>query len=385
MQIPEHYKGREQAYFKHSLLKAYLERLFMIVGQHHKTICYVDCFAGPWQEKSKDLEDTSIAISLKIIQKCRDGLNKLGKEVHFKTLFIEQDQKAYEKLETFLERRQDDGTETMPLHGEFIASRQKILDWCGENSFTFFFVDPTGWKEAVELSTLEPLLKRPNSEFLITFMYDFLVRTHTQKSFENDIREIFGEVPVTGSMSPEKKEEHLVSRYRRNLKTIVSSGGSRPRTVSVKVLYPLKDRPIYHLVYLTRHPLGIVKFMEASEQLDLVQRKVRARSKQETRIEKSGQEELFAAHEQVTEKNGHVDLSVVKEYWLSNLTKRPVTFDIKRLADMMEETGWFANDFQQAFKELEKVNRVNNLDVKRARPVNVVNFEKGERLLRLET
>jgi hypothetical protein len=79
MQIPKHYKGREQAYFKHGLLKAYLERLFMIVGQHHKTICYVDCFAGPWQEKGADLEDTSIAISLKIIRKCRDGLKKLGR------------------------------------------------------------------------------------------------------------------------------------------------------------------------------------------------------------------------------------------------------------------------------------------------------------------
>jgi len=97
IQIPEHYKGREQAYVKHRLLEAYLERLLMIVGQHHKTICYVDCFAGPWQEKGEGLEDTSIAISLKIIQKCREGLKSLGIDVHFKALFIEQNQKAYEK------------------------------------------------------------------------------------------------------------------------------------------------------------------------------------------------------------------------------------------------------------------------------------------------
>ncbi|KAF0220195.1 MAG: hypothetical protein FD174_1434 [Geobacteraceae bacterium] len=48
MEIPAQYRGREQAYFKHCLLEAYLERLFMIVGQHQRTICYVDCFAGPW-------------------------------------------------------------------------------------------------------------------------------------------------------------------------------------------------------------------------------------------------------------------------------------------------------------------------------------------------
>jgi len=382
MQIPEHYKGREQAYFKHRLLKAYLERLFMIVGQHHKTICYVDCFAGPWQEKSADLEDTSIAISLKIICKCRDGLKKLGRDVHFKALFIEQDQKAYEKLETFLEGRRDDRIETMPLHGEFIAVRQKILDWCGGNSFTFFFIDPTGWKEAVEPLTLKPFLQRSNSEFLINFMYDFLLRTHTQKLFEPDMIEIFGEAPVTEGMSSEEKEEHLVNLYRRNLKRLVPSGGDRPRTAYVKVLKPLKNRTLYHLIYLTRHPKGITEFMEASEKLDLVQKTIRAVVKQEHRIEKSGQEELFDAHEQVTEEDGHVDLSMVKEYWLNHLTSRPVRFGIDRLADMLEETGWFIRDFQEAFKELEKSDKVKNLDVKRTRPVNAVNFEKGERLIK---
>ena len=270
------------------------------------------------------------------------------------------------------------------MYGEFIDVRREILSCCGNDSFAFFFIDPTGWKQVVEPAILEPLRRRPNSEFLINFMYDFLLRTHTQKTFENDMLKVFGELPITTGMNPEGKEEYLVTLYKRHLKTVVPAGFGRPRTVSVKVLKPLKDRTLYHLVYLTRHPLGIVKFMEASEDLDLVQRKVRAITKQGTRIEKSGQEELFAAYEQVTEKDGHVDLSVVKEYWMSHLTKRPVTFDIERLADMMEETGWFANDFQKAFKGLEKDDKVKNLDAKRIRPVNAVNFEKGEKLVRLE-
>jgi len=32
MGVPDQYRGREQTYFKHRLLEAYLERLFMIVG-----------------------------------------------------------------------------------------------------------------------------------------------------------------------------------------------------------------------------------------------------------------------------------------------------------------------------------------------------------------
>lgn len=56
MEIPSQYRGREQACFKHCLLVAYLERLFMIVGPRQRTICYVDCFAGPWQLQAHGLK-----------------------------------------------------------------------------------------------------------------------------------------------------------------------------------------------------------------------------------------------------------------------------------------------------------------------------------------
>jgi len=48
MPVPESYRGREQAYVKHQLLRTYLERLFMIIGQYQSCIRYVDCFSGPW-------------------------------------------------------------------------------------------------------------------------------------------------------------------------------------------------------------------------------------------------------------------------------------------------------------------------------------------------
>jgi three-Cys-motif partner protein len=389
MHIPEHYKGREQAYFKHRLLEAYLERLFMIVGQHHRTICYVDCFAGPWQEKSKDLDDTSIAISLKIIRKCREGLKNLGRNVNFKAIFIEQSQKAYEKLETFLQGRKEIGIETKSLHGEFIALRQEILSWCGEDSFTFFFIDPTGWKGAVELPTLEPLLRRPNSEFLINFMYDFLLRTHTQTAFEDDMRQIFGEAPDTAGMSSGEKEEYLVTSYRTNLKRVVPTGDGRPRTACVKVMKVLKERTLYHLVYLTRHAKGVTEFMEASEKLDIVQKKVRETAQQEHREGKSGQLELYAAGESIKEEDDRADLSQVEKYWLNKLSPTPRHFGINEFADMLEETGWFMRDFQKAFGELAKAGKARNLDDSTGRRRSqFVHYEenggKGERLVRIE-
>ena len=383
MPYQTHYRGREQSYFKHALLRAYLERLFMIVGQHHRTICYVDCFAGPWQSRSDSLEDTSIVVSLEIIRKCREGLLERGHPVHFKAIFVEKDAKAFAKLNSYLADRNNDAIETAALHGEFFHLQQELLRHCGDNSFAFFFVDPTGWKEAIELSTLAPLLQRPNSEFLINFMYDFLLRTHTQETFAADMRKIFGEIPDTAGMTPEIRESLLIRLYRNHLKTVVPIRGGKPRTACVKVHKILQDRTLYHLVYLTRHPKGIAEFMAASEGLDLVQRKIRARVQQEERVERKGQFELFAAHEEIKAQDGRVDLSEVKTYWLGKLSMTPELFTLDDLADMLEETDWFASDFQKAFKELESEGRVKNLDAKRTRPVNAVKFEKGEHLVKL--
>jgi three-Cys-motif partner protein len=383
VEIPASYKGREQAFVKHTLLKSYLERLFMIVGQHEKVITYVDCFAGPWQESSTDLRDTSIAISLDIIGKCHEGLQKINRNVRFRALYVEKDQSAFNKLEAYLNDRAKDGIETKPLRGEFIDLRNDILSWCGTKDFTFFFIDPKGWKQAVEISTLLPLLQRPYSEYLINFMYDFLLRIHTQDVHTEDIKAIFGEVPNTHGMSPKEREAFLLKKYRDHLKSVQPASNNKPRSAYVAVLDPVKDRTKYHLVYLTRHALGIKVFMEASEKLDIVQKTVRSRTKQDRRFEKTGQFDIFAGREELSEDDDRIDLEEVKKYWLTLLSPTPKQFDIMTLAEMLEETGWFIGDFQDAFRELESESLVKNLTATRKRPVNVVNFEKGEKLMRI--
>jgi len=209
----EHYKGREHTYIKHTLLKAYLERLFMIIGQYAKRIRYVDCFAGPWQEGSEDLSDTSIAISLNIMRKCHEGLLRYGKDVNFKALYIEKDKKAFNKLTSFLGTETSHAVDAHSLCGEFYPLRKQILEWCGQEDFTFFFIDPTGWKQVIEPNTLRPLLQRQNSEFLINFMFDFVLRAHSQVTFEKQMKSIFGEIPNTVGMAPKEKETYLIERY----------------------------------------------------------------------------------------------------------------------------------------------------------------------------
>ena len=128
------------------------------------------------------------------------------------------------------------------------------------------------------------------------------------------------------------------------------------------------------------------KFMEASEPLDFVQKAVRIQAKHDKKIETTGQGELFGALENVKVEQGNVPISAVKEYWLRQLTSQPQLFGIDKLADMLEETGWFESNFQEAFHELQKEGKAKNLDdaEKSRRRKKFVHFDAnrncGERL-----
>ncbi len=381
MQEATHYKGREHSGIKHYLLESYLEVLFMIIGQHERRICYVDCFSGPWNEANENLAGTSIALSLNVMRKCRNSLRKLGKSVEFRALFIEKEKHAYKKLNAYLKETHIDGVTSEAKNGEFLDLRPEILKWCSPNDFVFFFIDPKGWKNAIEIPTLSPLLRRQRSEFLINFMYDFLNRALTQEQFQEDMNSIFGEIPDTSGMTPKEREEHLIQRYLDCLRSVPTDNKDRLRSAYVSILDPIKDRTKYHLVYLTRHPLGIVKFMNASEKIDIVQKRVRAKTKQQRRIESTRQEELFF-DEPDSSTTDTVAMESVKQYWLEKLATTPRAYGIEELADMLEETNWFETNLQQAFNELIEEGKVVNIDSRGKRPKRPVHFDKNEQLKR---
>ena len=388
MEIPQDYKGKEQSFIKHRLLEAYIQRLFMIIGQHENRIRYVDCFAGPWKAESDNLKDTSIAISLDIMKGCHESLKKHGRNVQFKALFIEKNKESYKRLNSFLEKQSTEEVSAEPLHGDFYSLRSDILKWCGNDDFTFFFIDPKGWKKSIEIPTLRPLLKRSNSEYLINFMFDFLLRAHSQSSYEDQMKQIFGKVPDTAGMIPNQKETYLLKLYIENLKSIQPVTREKPRSAYVKVLDPLKNRTKYDLVYLTRHPMGIVVFIEESEKLDFIQKVVREQTKQDRRINKTGQLEFNFAQTDIKKDGDKVELQEVKNYWMNKLSYTQVQFGIEEFADMLEETRWYIIDFQKAFNDLLSEGKVKNLSTTRKRPVHAIHFKdnygKGEFLIKVK-
>ena len=384
--MPEAYQGREQAYIKHRLLESYLEKLFMIIGMSSgrlgiTEICYVDCFAGPWSDESDDLSGTSIAISLQILDRCRQALGRRGMKLRLRALYIEKNKTAFTRLQTYLSEQTPSGIKAKALPGDFVLLREQILAWCGSNSFAFFFVDPTGWKD-VGVPVLQPLLLRPQSEFLINFMYNDINRTASMSKGRDDITEFLGEAVALDNLPPTEREKLLLSAYRGNLKRNLHVGGKWvARSAYVRVLDRQKERPKYHLVYLTGHPRGIIEFMEISEKLDLVQKRVRESTKQNTRSEKSGMKDLFRPDEYVNPEQGHVSLNEVEQYWLKHLSRDARRIGEGEFADLIESTDWFPGDFQRALASLIKTGKARNLDAPKKRPKKPLHWEKeGERL-----
>ena len=381
------YTEKEAASIRNELLKAYLEPLFMINGQREARINYIDCFSGPWQKAKQDPEDTSVAISLGIMEKCHNDLSeKFRKDVHFRALFIEGDKNSFGQLESFLKSESWGGVDTFCLKGDFYDLREEILSWCGNRDLSIFFVDTTVLRH-MAIQTLQPLLGRASSEFLISSSFDSILRGNAQTSFEEQLKSVFGEVPDTSHIAPEEKERFLLDLYCRELRVSASTlEGKTPRCAHMRLPNPKKDRAAHDLVYLSWDAPGIVTFMEASEQLEIERRKEGALASQSKKIKRSRQLELFSADKLVGEEPA-ADPGKVKEYWLTRLSKTPERFGVAEFADMMEETGWFMSDFQKVFLELEREGKVKNLASTSMRTENPVHYwangNRGELLVKV--
>lgn len=381
-QIPDAYDGREQALIKHRLLESYLQKLFMIVGTGGRgksvELCYVDCFAGPWQVETESLDGTSIAISMKTLDACRQKLGSMSISAKIRALYIEKDIEAYGRLDRYLRSATPSGITTASLQGDFVDLRDQILDWCGKTAFVFFFIDPKGWKE-IGVETLRKVLARTRSEFLINFAYMFVNRTISAADWQARMFELLGQAIDLEGCEPEEREHRIVDAYRTSLKQCLP-GTDKERSAYVRVLDPMRNRPKYHLVYLTSHPRGIIEFMTISESVDLVQKQVRAVKKSQQRAQQSGMDDMFGDDVVVNETEGRAEPDDVDRFWLDYLARGMKRVGESEFADLLERTNWFPGDLQASLVRLIAVGRVVNLDAPKKRPKMPLHWKDNERL-----
>lgn len=390
MNIDEDYVGREQALVKHTLLKGYLEVVLSIIGvsKQATTITYVDCFAGPWGPKGAELRGTSIAISLDIIRGVREKLRQIPgvPNIRFQAIYIEKDASAFAKLKSYLNTSTPEGVTSFALQGDYRTQADEVLKICADG-FTFFFIDPKGWSE-IRIEDLSPFVRRPRSEFLINLMYDFLNRALGMKAVREKAEQVLGKLSDEESAQLERLDaagrgRFVVEKFRASLeKAMGGTAPNSPRSYHAAILKPNADRVLYHLVYLTRHPKGIVKFAEATEKAEHLQRVVRIQAKR-NQARQSG---LFSAEEEASFAGREgASIQDVKAYWLAKMRDKTLLCDEACVADALRETGWLVSDIQKAFSELISEGSVENLDAQRPRRSRPVHFEKGERIRLIDT
>lgn len=387
IEIPAGYEGREHAFVKHMVLRDYLERLFYIVGNSLDVlrldeIVYVDCFAGPWQDDSAELDGSSVGIAIEKMLKARLGLQKIKKVVKFRGIFIERDLAAFERLKSFLSLKSAGyKIELTALHGEFQELRNEILDRCPSTAFAFFFIDPLGWK-TVGVEVLRPLLLRRNSEYLINFMFDFVNRFTQKGELSKQMYDLLGEIPNLDEVP--NRARHLVNLYRNNLRGILKCADQDAYSAYIPILDRSKDRVKYHLVYLTSHPTGVIEFSRVSEKQSEEQRLLHAKTKRKRNEENTGQTSFLEPSADETRDHSplideiEAEALILAEIQSSNGN---MTVSQARFAEMMETFDCYPSTILAAVKRLLDQKKIRNPDATSIRRVWHVDPKKNERLV----
>jgi three-Cys-motif partner protein len=295
----EHYANREQAYVKHVFLERYLEALAFKTASAFNHIVYVDGFAGPWQSANEQFGDTSFGIALNALRRAKNTWKvNTGRTVRMTALLVEQNASAYAKLATIHERYPDIQIKT--YHADFIDVAPMLLRDIPTDAFTFFLLDPKGWR--IPLLKLTPLLARQKSEVIFNFMFDFINRAANiaDANVVKGLDELMpyggwkarfaGAEPIASiTATPDERKTILVGAFKESLRQI----GGYEYVADTTVLRPLSDRTLYCLIYATRHESGIAAFRECQINALKAQETTRAAVKMQHATRSTGQTEFF--------------------------------------------------------------------------------------------
>src|SRR3546814_586225 len=171
MKSPKAYRGIEQTYVKHFFLERYLERVAYNIFSFTPTLVYVDGFSGPWKSRDEEFKDTSFVIALDKLFEIKSGRSEAGRSAEPRCIFIERDPEKFKELELAVSKTAK--IPVTPLNGSFEELIPEIVRQIGA-SFSFVFIDPTGWT-GFDLLKIKPLIEL-RGEVLIKFMFDHINR-----------------------------------------------------------------------------------------------------------------------------------------------------------------------------------------------------------------
>jgi three-Cys-motif partner protein len=258
---------------KIAILKGYLNAWFRILAATHRgeTILYVDGFAGPGYYSNHD-EGSPLAamrVADKTIQSLGDKF--IAKKLH--CAFIEDRSDRYQLLveaaAPFVGKPHLGITKHNCEFVEGIELVRKELPapFRGEGPL-FVFADPFGGT-GIPFSTFASCMQGDTAELLINLDADGIARIFSAENNNRDaqLTELFGnecwrtELTAWGDLK--RLSVQILDLYKKRLRTL--PGVDFVRSFAMR---GSKDAINYHLVFATKHPLGMRKMKEAMRAID---------------------------------------------------------------------------------------------------------------------
>lgn len=259
---------------KIAILKGYLQAWFRILGktQPRQIILYVDGFAGPGC-----YENHNEGSPLAALRVAEAAISELGPQFIAERLhgaFIESDPKRFEILTSVLapfEGKRGIGiTKLCCEFTEGIKQLQKELpgSFRGEGPL-FVFADPFGGT-GIPFGTFEGCMRGDAAELLINLDADGISRiffAESNNKRDQQLTDLFGNDcwrnALTAKNDLKRLSVQILDLYKKRLRDLPGV-----QFVWSFAMRGSKDAINYHLVFATKHPLGMEKMKEAMKAID---------------------------------------------------------------------------------------------------------------------
>ena len=360
LDLPAVYRGREQTFIKHWILRHYLERVARNILWARQEFVFVDGFSGPWASSASGYSDTSFGIAMQILRKVRDELKAQGRTRNVRCVFVEKGAAAFERLSLEVDNARD--IEAQAIRGRFEDRIDDVLKSVG-SAFALISVDPKGW--SFDLQKLAPLLRIPQTEVIVNFMYEHLnrfledPREKIRRSFVlpfgvSDWDERLDSLRKSGL----SREELVLELFRSQLKSV----GNFKYVLKARIQRSTADRSHFYIFYGTRSVKGLVEFRNVERSAMEAEESSRIIARQDKRVERGRQPELFSATELTPPRSlsdlRQPEMELAKRYILSRLSVKRVWPYLELLAELLEKFSMTEVELKNSLVALRKIRKL---------------------------
>ena len=272
---PKKWLMKGQTRIKHQVLDSYLAAFSVILTRgnpmgQRTNLHYIDGFAG--RGAYQDGEPGSPIIAMQVADKVFKDTQ--GKAV-LKIQAIELDDENFESLhsETRKAAQLHPDASVQLHHGSFVEHIGPIVSRLGTVEYAFIFIDPFGYKDAVEFERVVNLISRPRTEVFITFMSHNISRYLSDSTATKDktMAEIIGNQQLQQLKGMKDRQEMLVKLYGEQIQTMAKAQGIENVLIyTTGVKYEDQEQNIYHLIHVSRDAKARLEMEKAVKRASLL-------------------------------------------------------------------------------------------------------------------